>query len=100
MNWVCDCGIVNPHGEQECGQCGELRADSWAAADRASVIAVRVLDVTPRKSRSEANGVFYDRCYQLQPRSQIRDSRLRSLCHQPFVQRAVRAAGANQRGNK
>jgi hypothetical protein len=77
MNWLCECGIVNPFQEKECGQCGELRADSWEASDRATVIAVRV---------QGPKGGCYDRCYQLPPKFKFKDPTMASLCHQPFVE--------------
>lgn len=74
MNWVCDCGIVNPHGEKACGHCGEARQDAWAAADRARTLAVRTLD----------RDGFRDLVFRLDEGQQL-NGRLASLCHQPFV---------------
>ena len=85
MNWVCNCGIVNLHEDKECGQCGELRVDAWSESDRATVVAVRVLDVLARKTNHEPRGIFYDRCYQLPPRASFRNQVLASICHQPFL---------------
>ena len=85
MNWVCDCGIVNFAGDKECGHCGELRVDAWAERDRASVFAVRVLDVWARKPKNEPRGIFYDQCYQLPPRHVFRNQVLNSLSHQPYL---------------
>ena len=85
MNWVCNCGILNLHGDKECGQCGELRVDSWSESDRESLLAVRVLDVTARKVNGEPRGIFYDRCYQLPPRHVFRNQVLNSLSHQPYL---------------
>ena len=85
MNWVCECGIVNPFDERECGQCGQRKADCWAEADRATLVAVRVLDVGGRKPKHEPRGVFRDECYQLEPGFTFRNQKLASICHRPFV---------------
>ena len=74
MNWVCDCGIVNWHGDKACGQCGELRVDSWAEADRARTFVVRTL----------CRDDFRDVVFCLDRGDRI-SGRLASLCQQPFL---------------
>ena len=81
MNWVCECGIVNLRGDYECGQCGGLRADSWAEHDRASAFAYRVLDVWARERKHGPSGIFYDRVSRLKEGYVLRDAVFASLCH-------------------
>ncbi|HEY9172508.1 MAG TPA: hypothetical protein VI136_09520 [Verrucomicrobiae bacterium] len=85
MKWACECGIVNDYCEPECGQCGQTRANGWAASDRETVFALRVIDVSPPLRRRRGERDCHDVCYQLPPDCEFVNPVLRSLCHQPFL---------------